>query len=259
MKKIILFTLMPAILFSCTSADKQKDTTGITSTDTPGPDFKTLDTAIYFAGIWVNEKYINDIKRTTSPRESQDINESCIIIPDRTLKVTRMIAGFHEGAADWVIVKNKNKYQFYDNKFITLIRNIDPVSSNRIKIGGSWFIKIRQGDENKPDLNILEDILFSGEYKSVSGKNVSFTVDGRVTGLDSFNYYNAVIDYADMASNVNQVELGGTKKNLRSFGFKFNKDSLLIYKLRCKDLSDNETQCADVEFDKLIYKLLRKN
>ncbi|MEO8406115.1 MAG: hypothetical protein ABI480_16020 [Chitinophagaceae bacterium] len=259
--KYFFILFASAILFSCNNADQQKENTGKAATDSSSAkdvdsnDFTKLVTTVPFAGVWVNETYVNDIKKTKSPRSSQNINASCIVIPSKTLKETRMINGFHEGSEDWAIVKKGDGFQFYNSGLTKLARKIDVISPDKIKIGDQTFILMKHGDPNKSNFNILEEILFSGQFQSASGNKVSFTTNGQVTGLDTLNYYNAVIDYGDMASDVNQIELGQTKKSLHRYGFQFDKEDLLIYNLKCTGKVDGV--CESVAFGKLAYKLTR--
>ena len=57
---------------------------------------------IPFNGLWVNEHYVNEIRQGKPLRESQDTGTRCIVIPTRTLQVTRCIYGFHEGGEGMV-------------------------------------------------------------------------------------------------------------------------------------------------------------
>ena len=63
------------------------------------------DAPIPFNGLWVNEHYVNEIRQGKPLRESQDTGTRCIVIPTRTLQVTRCIYGFHEGGEGMVLVK----------------------------------------------------------------------------------------------------------------------------------------------------------
>jgi hypothetical protein len=260
MKYLFILLSSAIFIFSCNNADQQKEnskTDADTSTakNAGSNDFTKLITTVPFAGVWVNEKYVTDIKKTKSPRSSQNITASCIIIPSKTLKETRMINGFHEGSEDWTIVKKGDGFQFYNSGLTKMARKIDVISPDKIKIGDQTFILMKHGDANKSNFNILEEILFSGQYQSATGNKVSFATNGQITGLDTLNYYNAVIDYGDMASDVNQVELGQTKKSLHRYGFQFDKDDLLIYNLKCTGKVDGV--CESVAFGKLAFKLTK--
>ena len=222
-------------------------------------DFKLLHAPLSFSGFWVNEKYVINIKKDKSPRLSQDINESCISIPDSTLEVTNMISGFHEGSADRVVVKNGDRYELYDKEFADPARTIEIISPDKIKIGDQTFIKLKYPNKKRNDMNILGELLFSGHYKLDNGKAVEFNLDGHVSGLDSLSYYEPTIDYLGSGMDVDQVELGVREKQLHPFGFKFKSDSLFIYNLRCVEGYDSVTkECGVVEFGDLKYKLLRK-
>ena len=255
------YAWMILFLISCSMADTKKEKIPVTATsqDAAVPDFKTLDTALSFSGLWVNEEYVKKLKKTGSPRASQDINESCITIPERTLQATNMVSGFHEGGADWVVVKKGVKYEIYNKDLTAPTRSIEILSPDKIKVGDQYFSKLKHPDHKRVDLNILEELLFSGHYQLQDGKAVEFKLDGGVSGLDSFSYYNPIIDYADEAMNIDQIELGSTKENLQPFGFRFNSDSLIIYKLKCLEYDSANKQCGVVSFGDPMYKMLRKD
>jgi hypothetical protein len=50
-----------------------------------------------------------------------------------------MISGFHEGGAEMVIVKDGNRYQFYDPEFKTPKDIIVPMSPDRLRIGNQYL------------------------------------------------------------------------------------------------------------------------
>jgi hypothetical protein len=232
------------------SVDKQKEHTVL-------PRFKTLDTILSFSGIWVNEEYINKIINTRSPRISQGVVKSCIVIPERTLMVTRMIAGFHEGGEDRVVVKDGDKYLFY-NAGLTFIRDsIEIVSQRKIRIGNQYFKRLIHQDTSMNDLGILEEILFKGRYQSEEGKEIDFGEDGHVLGLDSFKFYFPVIDYTDGPADVDHVQLGHANVKLQQFGFRFDKDTLLIYKIQCLKFDSAERDCETEALGEIVYRLIK--
>lgn len=100
MKKTALLLFAIGYLFSCNNAN---------NATYKAPDFRKLDTVIYFSGFYVSENYINLLKANKSPKLSQD-SGLCIAIPERTLKYA--IAGyhFHEGVG-YDIVKRGHQYQ----------------------------------------------------------------------------------------------------------------------------------------------------
>jgi len=216
-----------------------------------------LDTSLPFSGVWVNEIYIRHIRDNRSPRLSQDVMESCIIIPARTLQVTRMVAGFHEGAADMVVVKDREHYKFYSADLTLFRYDIQLSKDNRIRIGDQFFIRLQRPDTTLTDWGILEEILFAGKYLDQRGQPVTFAADGHLSGLGDLSYYIPRIDYATMANQVDHIQLGRTARQLDDFGFRFDKDSLIIYTINCVHYDGGEKQCDSEALGKRLYTLKR--
>ncbi|HEY0610445.1 MAG TPA: hypothetical protein VGD35_12330 [Chitinophaga sp.] len=263
MKRILSLLLIASCVFSCVNPAAEQQTTARDSIvlNEPSPeaptDFKTLDTALSFAGLWVNETYIDNIRKTRSPRQSQDVMESCITIPTRTLQVTRMIADFHEGAEDMVVVKDRNRYKLYDADLSTLQKEMELISPTRIKIGDQYFSRMSHRDTTLTDFGILEELLFSGRYERERGKEVVFTADGRIQGLDSFVRYSPVIDYT--AGSLGEFDLinMGTGKG-RDYGYRFKGDTLQIFRTICATPGEDGNFCDSVAAGATLYKLVRK-
>ena len=223
------------------------------------PDFKTFRTALGFAGAWVNEIYVDSIRKNRSPRQDQWISESCINIPDSTLKKTSMISGFHEGGAEMVIVKDGNRYQFYDPEFKTPKDIIEPMSPDRLRIGTQYFKKLKHPDMEKYEWGILDEILFGGKYQSQDGKEVVFGIDGRIKGLDTVTYYQPHADYTgDQDLGVDRISMGHSQENVHVYGFQFDKDTLLIYRIDCAQYDSVAHECGLEKLGGLRWKLQRK-
>ena len=243
--RLLISILTVALLFSCSSNEQQ-------SSDTSNR-FKTLDTIVPFTGFWLSEKYINTVIKTKSPLHSQDENANSITIPSKTLEVTRMVGGLHEGAADMVLVKKSDKFQFYykyDDTIRDLAYDIELISKTKIKIGNEFFLRVNE--------NFLEEILFKGEYIDNKGSLVEFNINGQVKGLDNYKVYSPVYDYNDAAKDVDQVVIGQTDTEGKRYGFKFLGDSLFIYELVCLEFDSLNNLCSKVDYGQLTYKLYRK-
>jgi hypothetical protein len=220
------------------------------------PRWKTLDTVLSFAGVWVNEIYFEKIGKTRSPRLSQGIENSCIIIPDSTLEATNMVGGFHDGGPTMVVIKDDKRYQFYNSELNLPQDTIEPVSATRLRIGRDYFRRLEYPDTDKPDWNILEEILFSGKYQDTSGRKVVFSADGSVTGLNGVLYYEPVIDYSDREDGqVDRIRLGKSYKDLDDYGFRFDGDTLRIYTIACLHYSTGK--CDSAALGKLRWQLRR--
>jgi hypothetical protein len=222
------------------------------------PDFKTVHAALGFAGAWVNEMYVDSIHKNRSPKQDQDIEESCIRIPDSTLMKTSMIFGFHEGGPEMVVVKNGDRYQFFDPTFKTPMGIIELVSPNRLRIGSHYFKKLMYADTEKYEWGILNEILFAGKYQTQVGKEVVFAEDGHIAGLDTIAYYQPHADYTgDVDLGVDRISLGPSKTNLHEYGYQFNGDTLLIFPIKCLEYDTLAKECGLEKLGECQWKLRR--
>lgn len=265
MNRIFFLLLIACCVFSCAGPAEQQDAVAKDSLvlDEPSPelptDFKTLDTALSFAGFWVNEAYIDNIRKTRSPRRSQGVEESCIIIPSRTLQVTRMIADFHEGAEDIVVVKDRGLYKLYDAGLTNLRSELEIISPSRMRIGDQYFSRLAHYDSTVQSFGILEELLFNGRYERENKAEVIFTADGRVQGLDSFTRYSPVIDYtAGSLAEFDLVNMGTGKSRASDYGYRFNRDTLHIFRTTCAIWDSEGRFCDSVAAGPVLYKLVRK-
>lgn len=237
------------------SAGKPAAKAPLIGSQQPVPRFKTLDTALSFAGVWVNENYFDSIRNNRSPRLDQGIGKSCIIIPDRTLQETRMVWGFHDGAGPMVVVKDGQTYLFYDPELKLPFDTIRPLMSSRLRIGDQYFQRLNHPDTSKNDWGILEEILFSGKYQKEDGEDVVFGRNGHITGLGAVSYYEPEMDYADRADRqIDGIKLGQSHEKLKEYAFRFDKDSLLIYTIICLRYNVGERTCDSSKLGELMWK-----
>lgn len=253
MKHILFSILAAATLLSCGS-----DTKPAQQSAAPAIDLKTNSVPVPFAGNWISEEYLNKIRENQSPRKAQEGSEECFIqLPDNTLRPATMVINFHEGLSDLVTVSNNGTFQLWDKQGDTLsspLYTIQPLSADSIKIGDKLFIKINPTATNN-DPRILEEILFKGTYSTKKGERIEFKPNGEVSGLGKYKFYEPVIDYFDAGLQVDQVGLGETVDKLEYFGFKFKKDKLELYKLKCNAYDDIDNRCVDVSFGEKLHEL----
>jgi hypothetical protein len=254
MKYLLLFLL---VAYTCSCSSPSSIKVEGTGADTIVR-FKTLDTTVYFSGIWVNEQYVNSVKGSLSPRQAyvrENIEKSCIVIPGKTLQVTRLIAWFHEGGGDVVVVRDGERYQFYAADLTGKSSDIEILSPTRIRMFDAYFTKLENTDATLFNLGILEEMLFSGHYQLPGGEEVIFGKDGTVSGLDSFTHYTPLLDYAEDEGKVDLLVLKGKQEH--DFGFRFTQDSLFIYAVTCVNKDPDRNICyANVLADK-VYTLSR--
>jgi hypothetical protein len=237
-------------------------------------DTKSENENIPIAGIWVSENYINSLKEKKSPRIAQQGNSFLIVIPERTNEKTSIMDGFHDDFDNYFILKNQNRFEIWethDNRLTKLEYIIEVISSSKIKIGETILIKIDASTVKdflhyglKEEILIQEELLFKGIYLTSDGKKVELKKNGQINGLDSFYYYKPINDYYDEGMQVDQLILVKLEKNidwkdLEYYGFKFNCDTLELYKLNCLEFDSTSRNCGVVELGKLEYKLWKIN
>jgi len=132
MKQVLLCILATTTLLSCGS-----DTKPAQQSAAPAINFKTNSVPVPFAGNWISETYLSDIKEHQSPRKAQENIEECYIqLPDQTLRTSTMVINFHEGISDLVMVSNNGAFQLWEKTGDTLSNvkyTIEPVSADSIK------------------------------------------------------------------------------------------------------------------------------
>jgi hypothetical protein len=168
-----------------------------------------------------------------------------------------MVGGFHDGAADMVIVRDGARYKFYSADRTLFVNNIEPVSDSLIRIGDQAFVRLRHPDTTKADWGILEELLFEGKYTDQVGRTVVFTASGTVSGMDSFSRYVPQIDYTETNDLVDRVQLGLSPRLLESYGFRFDKDSLFLYAISCAVYDTAHQYCDSGTLGKRLYTLVR--
>jgi hypothetical protein len=270
MLRLLFFLLMTVSLFSCSSTTPSgklaaDSTAGAMKADTPKGQpvarhpVESEDTVLPFAGVWVNEVYLDSIRYNRSPRLSQGVEESCIILPARTLQVTSMIAGFHDGGPAWVVVKSGSHYQFYYEARELPGDTIESLSLQRLRIGHHYFGRLNQPDIRKSDFGILEELLFTGTYLTDKGEKVIFGPNGSVTGLPGLAYYEPVVDYADRGDRqVDLLQLGPTRHKMDNFGFLFRKDTLTIYMVNCLRYDRTNGDCDSNALGEMLFSLVKQ-
>jgi hypothetical protein len=253
MIRIVSLFLVIASLSACGSDSKPAQQSAA-----PEISFKTLNTPVPFAGNWISADYLHHLTQHQSPRKAQEGSEDCYIeLPGSSLLPTTMVINFHEGLSDLVTIKNGDMYQLWEKQNDTLSRalyTLEPVSGDTLKIGGKPFIKIYPATDGQQPL-ILEEILFKGTYQPKKGDRVEFKNNGEVSGLGIYKYYRPVIVYFDAGLQIDQVGLGETKESLDYFGFKFKKDKLELYSLKCNTFDKAENRCVEVTFGEKTHEL----
>lgn len=224
-----------------------------------GPDtaFRTLHVLVPFAGLYVNQEYVDKILKNRSPTLDQAVGKSCIDIPDSTLKLTSWIYDFHEGGGNMAVVKVGDKYCLYDTYEKKLHDTIEVLPADRLRVGKLYLKKLKYPDKEKYDWGTLEEILFSGKYQTEDGKEVEFGADGHVRGLaDTLSYYVPFADYeGGPGGEVDQVGLGQSAEHNTVYAFRFDKDTLFICHLDHEDYDTAAHDGEEAAMGRVLWKL----
>ncbi|MET0462806.1 MAG: hypothetical protein ABW007_06620 [Chitinophagaceae bacterium] len=246
------------------ACNNESPTTSVQDSLSPAPvipasDVKKLDTALYFAGLWVNEQYVNDVKHTRRPSNVEVPENACIIMPVKTLKETSLILGFHEGQ-EVVILKNGSRYEIWDKPVLNKLQDIELLSDTRLKLGFDTFVKLKSGDlsAEKNPYNIVDLLLFAGRYKDEHGATVEFSADGRVKGIPGINVYEAWLDYATSEAVTDQMSMGATGETMKDYAFRFDKNRLIISHMKCKTMGEDSI-CQEYAVGERYLTLTREN
>ena len=210
------------------------------------------DAPIPFKGLWVNEHYVNEIRQGKSLRESQDTGTRCIVIPARTLQVTRCIYGFHEGGEGMALVKKGSGYFTYSLYNGICLDTLLPLADERLRIGRDYYIRLGEEDSTSSDMGVLEQLLFAGQYIRLNAKGTAvFAKNGKIEGLDSLGWYEPVIDYVAYPTNIDHIKLGRDKEHLNDYGFRFVRDTMMIYSIDCLQHAGGD--CVSDTFGQQMY------
>jgi hypothetical protein len=209
-------------------------------------------------GLWVNKAYSDTLVLTRSPRASQQVGGNTYLYFTDSLERSVLVGlGFHEGTA-WSIIRSSDKIMLYDSGERRNMGMVEMISKEEFKLGDQDFIKLKYPNRANYDFDVVEELLFAGNYRLQNGATVSLSPDGQASGWDTIRYYVPNVDYIGPGLDVDQIELGSNRNKLTPYGFKFDKDTLFIYKLKYP-LSDSLERYSDsVAFGEVAWKLVKK-
>jgi hypothetical protein len=216
------------------------------------------DTVQRLKGLWVNKVYADTLLLTRSPRASQRVEgNTYLYFTDSTEPSVLVGLGFHEGTA-WSVIRSSNKVMLYDSGEKRNMGVVATISPEEFRLGRQDFIKLKHPNRDNYDFDIVEELLFAGNYRMQNGASVSLSFDGRASGWDTIRYYVPNVDYIGPGMDVDQVELGSNKDKLTPYGFRFDMDTLFIYKLKCLIPDSLARDCDSVTLGEVAWKLVKK-
>ena len=173
------------------------------------------------------------------------------------MQPANVIWNFHEGGTEMNVTKDGNVFRLHMKAMTDSIQEIKLLPGGRLRVGNQDFVRVVHGDSSLYDWGVIEELLFEGKYRDTTGKTVSFEAGGRVTGLDTIAFYAPDPDYAGTREDIDLIQLGKTREKLHWYGFRFDKDSLILYRLNCPIMDSTGKECDSVYFTQQLRTLVR--
>ncbi len=201
-----------------------------------------------YGGFWLSESYVNAIKELKSVDSATFIYESMAlaleITPDT---ISNRVAGigfyWHAERSSEKVYPDKNQRLVFkpknpDGPLKPFILSL--IDNNKIEAELTDTGKKEYYVRYKNQFQALNTLLFAGSYRDVlSGKNITLTIDGKVTGIPDVLQYNPVFQFDE--SNIEGVDAlffykdrnpdkMGYDYNL-AYQYKFKGDTLQLYEV----------------------------
>jgi hypothetical protein len=237
-------------IFSCSSNQKKEEQTVLNQRTTVEVYEPTYD------GVWVNEKYLNALEQTHSPKVAQNAAYTSLIsIPHDHSGEAVVVHNFHEGVT-YHLKFLENSYIFSSNE-----GNDTLTFEQEDKVAVWKSEKFKKLQQHHGENRIIEELLLEGVY-NVEGQasTVELKHNGQVIGLKDYQYYKTHVDYFDAGMQLDQIEFSKEGKTWEKFGFSVegNKQRLHIFELNCEAFDNQGKICQEVSRGKEIYVLNRR-
>ncbi len=209
-----------------------------------------------FAGEWINERYVKSIMTYQSPFKAQKVQEmSSISIPKSSKETISIGWNFHEGEGA-MLKKVGTKYQLIRTEStgkpfsFAYFRSV-----NKLKIENDYFVKLKTANPE----NFLNELLFAGKYHA-GKKAVTFSTDGKVSGLGNMLYYRPTYDFLGGGLQKDVISLSKTPdfKQFTNYLFVFKDKTLTLYTLNCTKMEPETKECFEAKRGKIIYQLVKE-
>ena len=269
--------LIISAFLSCRSNTKQaiKDTASTTTASTNETQALIKEFKPIIQGVWVKSDYIDRIIKTKSPLASADKADgiTTMIINTDFIKGDSLVVdagyGNHEGgnatikfkpgkAASTIIFNDNDlKYSIENGDTILLIKEII-LPDNKIELVKYIKSPVEHPNELGAGLyQMVNTVLVVGNYTLTdsTGKisNIHFSADGKVNGFMDFNKYEINVDLnSDAMDNLDEILFDYDSKNVASYSFKIDADTLKLYATRAN------ADSTESIIDKLKFKLVRR-
>lgn len=246
--RILLYSFFVTVVVSCTgSVEQSSEQTQRSTVEAYEPTYQ---------GVWVNKKYVEALEQTHSPKVAQN---SCYIsyisIPREQSAEILIVHNFHEGITYRPVSLGK-MYVLNTSETSDTLKFED---GDKIAFWkGEKFVKLQQ---HHGEGRIVEELLIAGKYTlEGNNKEVVFTYEGKIQGLESYRYYKINVDYMDAGMQLDQIELSkdGKKWDRLGFSVEGNRARLHLFELKCEEFDPTTNTCQEVSRGREVFLLKRK-
>lgn len=264
MKKIFTFvTLLFFLLTACNKNIKKAEQKQQKNADSPYTKFGIPNE---FYGHWLNKAYVDKLRETKSTRKSQDVSGLCLVSieirGDSTVMATSW--NFHEGGDSPILIMtakdkatSKSKYNWTDPFQVTL--NMDNTINIKYDDEDNDYVKFGKETEYSTYKEIINEILFSGNYLLNDSISIEMHNNGEIIGLKEYESYKVIEDYIDAGMDYDQISFTLKNQAESTFGFEIHDKTIEIFRLGCKKFDpQDDTFCNEHTRKETIYKLIKK-
>lgn len=210
-----------ALLVTLASCKKETTTettiaANATTVDTINEPLNNLAAAM--DGLWISDTYLSGIEKTRSIYSNNEYGTvnglfGFTLYKDKLSTGTTELLGFteHEGGIVYPLQYNEANKQFvYDPKRANELDgpmqlSLSPSKGGQIEIAytqpKSQKDRFRKIGDSKSDNDLLDEtlnqMLFEGSYTDVAGNTVTFTRDGKVSGIKGIDHYYLLYDFGE--------------------------------------------------------------
>ncbi len=208
------------------------------------------------AGLWVNRDYAEILRTRRSPREAFNAKDGIICFCE--IDSNGIQWGIHDGNGFGVRrleptqIRNEYRLVGLDNKPMGHRFIIDQRG-----LGGTltWIwgfngdsTAIQVFDQvNGPIERYCNELVLVGVYYDSSGREYTFSADGRAVWPDRIFKYEVGLDYFFQAPDylVNRSEFDSTKMGWVAYAFRWQGETLLLYREKPRNPDDPESMIAE--------------
>lgn len=236
------------------------DNNGSKTINTTQPEVQKIATSDMpdFEGFWVNNRYLEELKKTMSPSKASTKAE-IVAVSIKEDSVNQFSAGlvfnWHEGNSYKLQKADGQKYQL--NDMLDSSKAFDIVYQNGSVVLNDSMGFTRMGKSSDGENGLIEYII-GGTYKLKGTDEIVTFKEGKITGLKTYNFYSILLDYITEQGTVYDQIILSAKENEpnRYVGFQIKGSQLTIFELKCKN--PKEDPCMNYNRGKVMYELIKQ-